>query len=294
MSATSKQNHTTTTVSQKCDVIKEQLAAKAATAKKVLATATSNVEKLTTAIQRLNVQQTDALQASDKLRQKYIKEINEHFSKIDNHVNQFVQQNYLNLENKKKEAQKRVRSATRRLRTLEKLPDTNSPKLAVQGSRLLRKMKDLDDVAVVSVDGARIGLTELEAIDVRALVDLQLANTVIEDLIEAPASTECSSETVHEAALTETSALTPPEDMTAESASCKSDLPSTSPQGTDVKRREDILQTTSPAKQDSAACITNAAEQSTSASTTEASTREDIHGQFSSHETYKQHAHQAK
>ena len=110
-----------------------------------------------------------------------------------------------------------------------------SPDATTHIASTLRKMKGFDDVEVLNIDDPCIDITESETIDMVDLVNLQLANTIIEDISDAPASA-------------------------AASVSRITALASTAPQETNVQCSEDSLQMTSAADK------ANATEQSTSLS----------------------------
>ena len=101
---------------------------------------TSHVAQLQQALEKLDVKQAEFLQQSDDLRKKYVQQINNHFDDLNTEAINFIHEEAATIRNEKKEAEKSLEAVSCRLQTLEELLADNSPRLAVQGKKILEEL----------------------------------------------------------------------------------------------------------------------------------------------------------
>ena len=86
--------------------------------------------------------QIEALETSDKLRKKVIKDIEEYFDSIDGKILSFIQEKIAKLKKKLEELQAKMHKTTSNLQTLEGMIQNSSRQLLTEGECILEKLKD--------------------------------------------------------------------------------------------------------------------------------------------------------
>ena len=113
----------------------------AAPARLTVATMTSHVAQLQQALEKLDVKQAEFLQQSDKLKEKYVQQINHHFYFLNYLAKSFIEEEAAMVRSRMEEAEKSLEAVSSRLQTLEELLADNSPsRLAVQGKKILEEL----------------------------------------------------------------------------------------------------------------------------------------------------------
>ena len=133
-------DHDVTPLTLKIEQIKRDVRQNATPVRQRAATMTSHVDQLQQALEKLDVKQAEFLKQSDDLRQKYVQKINDHFDTLNTEAINIIHKEAATVRNRKQEAEKSLEAVSSRLQTLEELLADNSPRLAVQGKKILEDL----------------------------------------------------------------------------------------------------------------------------------------------------------
>ena len=178
LKARGTKDHHVAPLALKVEQIKRDVRQQATPARQRAATMTSHVAQLQQALEKLDVKQAEFLQQSDDLRKKYVQQINDHFDGLNAEAINFIHEEAATVRNRKKEAEKSLEAVSSRLQTLEELLADNSPRLAVQGKKILEELATFEKMQFnieVTIAGPEMRLEEAKPFNVRDVIILKTA-----------------------------------------------------------------------------------------------------------------------
>ena len=137
--------HTLVSLTTKREQVKIEFAKEATEIKETMDEYSRSIRNIQDQVGKLEITQAEALEKSDKLRHKIIKEINEVFDAIDAKVIAFMQEQIKTLEDKQKLLEKDLKDIEIQWKQLDELVKENSSKLAIEGSVFIEKAKQLKE-----------------------------------------------------------------------------------------------------------------------------------------------------